>query len=79
MTVLQTYNSIAQLVKKGVLEIETLYDLIMPQAFYLAWDIAKPQITDWSKENGYHPWETLEWLVGEIDQFLENKRIQETI
>ena len=36
MTVLQTYNSIAQLVKKGVLDIETLYDLIMPQAFYLA-------------------------------------------
>ena len=79
VTVLQTYNSIAQLVKKGVLDIETLYDLIMPQGFYRAWDIAKPQITDWSKENGYHPWETLEWLVGELDQYLENKRIQNVI
>ena len=76
MTVLQTYNSIAQLVKKGILDIETLYDLIMPVAFIYAWEIAQPQITEWSENEGHHPWEALEWLVGELDEFLETKRVE---
>ncbi len=76
MTVLQTYNSIAQLVKKGIMDIETLYDLIMPAAFKYAWEKAKPQITQWSEGEGYNPWEALEWLVGELDDFLGVKRAE---
>jgi hypothetical protein len=74
MTVLQTYNSIAQLVKNDILDVETLYDLIMPVAFLYAWEKAKPQITEWSEDEGYHPWETLEWLVGELDKYLDVKK-----
>jgi hypothetical protein len=74
LTVIQTYNCIALLVKKGTLSIETLYNLVVFQAFKSAWAKAKLQMKGWSEDYGYNPWEALEWLIGEIDRYIETKK-----
>ena len=75
MTVLQTYNCIAVLVRKGVLSIETLYSLVVFQAFKSAWVKAERQMEGWSKEYGYYPWEDLRWLVGEMDRYISEIKL----
>jgi hypothetical protein len=62
-------------VRKGVLSIETLYGLVVFQAFKTAWAKAKPQMKGWAEEYGYYPWEALEWLIGEIDRYVDSRRL----
>jgi hypothetical protein len=75
LTVVQTYNCIAMLVRKDVLTMETLSSLVVFEAFKGVWRKAERQMVGWSEEYGYYPWEDLRWLIGEIDKYIANLKL----